>query len=52
MSTPVTLNGILYNIPNTGEVGYGTSLTNFLVAVGSGAVLPLSGGAFTLTNEW
>ena len=48
MSIPVTLNGITYSVPTTGEVGWG-SLTNYLVALSSG-VLTLSGGTFPLTS--
>ena len=51
MSQNVTLNGILYTIPNTGEVGWGNSLTSYLVALGSGGVLTLAGGNFPLTSE-
>jgi hypothetical protein len=51
MTIPVTLNGILYQIPQTGEVGWGQEVTNYLVALGSGGILSLEGGAFTLLNE-
>ena len=51
MSQNVTLNGITYTIPNTGEVGWGNSLTSYLVALGSGGVLSLAGGNFPLTSD-
>jgi hypothetical protein len=51
MSQNVTLNGITYTIPNTGEVGWGNSLTSYLVALGSGGVLTLAGGNFPLTSN-
>ena len=50
MSTPVILNGITYTIPTTGDIGWGTNTTNYLVALGNG-VLSLAGGNFTLTND-
>lgn len=49
MSIPVTLNGITYSVPTSGEVGWG-SLTNYLVALSSG-VLTLSGGNFPLLGD-
>jgi len=51
MSQNVSLNGITYTIPNTGEVGWGNSLTSYLVALGSGGVLSLAGGNFPLTSN-
>jgi hypothetical protein len=51
MSQNVVLNGITYSIPETGEVGWGTSLTSYLVALGSGGVLTLAGGNFPLQSE-
>jgi hypothetical protein len=51
MSIQVTLNGIPYNIAQTGEIGWGLDTTNYLVAIGSGAVLSLNGGSFTLTSD-
>ena len=51
MSSIVTLNGIPYIIPDTGEVGWGQEVHNYLVALGSGGVLSLEGGNFTLQNE-
>ena len=41
MSVIVTLNGIPYEIPTTGEVGWGQNTTNYLVALGSGGLLSL-----------
>ena len=51
MASIVTLNGIPYVIPDTGEVGWGQEVHNYLVALGSGGVLTLEGGNFTLLNE-
>ena len=51
MSTIVTLNGVPYIIPDTGEVGWGQQVHNYLVALGSGGVLTLDGGSFPLINE-
>jgi len=51
MSVVVTLNGIPYQIPTVGETGWGQEVTNYLVALGSGGVLTLDGGNFTLLNE-
>jgi hypothetical protein len=51
MSSIVTLNGIPYQIPDTGEVGWGQEVTNYLKAIGSGGLLQLEGGAFTLLND-
>jgi hypothetical protein len=51
MSKDVVLNGILYVIPETGEIGWGQQVTNYLVALGSGGVLSLEGGDFPLLNE-
>jgi hypothetical protein len=51
MSQNVILNGVTYSIPETGEVGWGTSLTSYLVALGSGGVLTLAGGNFPLQSE-
>ena len=48
MSTAVTLNGVSYLIPDTGEGGWGVAVTNYLVALSSG-VLQKAGGNFTLT---
>lgn len=50
MPTNVTLNGVSYAIPATGEGGWGTAVTNYLVALASG-VLQKAGGSFTLTAE-
>lgn len=49
MSTTVVLNGISYQVPATGEIGYGNSLSSYLIAIGSGGVLTLAGGDFPLT---
>jgi hypothetical protein len=46
----VTLNGVSYSIPEPGDTAWGQSLTDYLIATGSG-LLQKSGGAFTLTGE-
>lgn len=51
MSTIVVLNGIPYEIPATGDTGWGQQVSNYLIALGSGGVLTLEGGDFTLLNE-
>ena len=57
MSTIVYLNSVPYIIPDTGEVGWGQQVHNYLVALGapstnvSGGVLTLDGGPFPLNNE-
>ena len=51
MAVIVHLNGIPYTIPQTGEVGWGDSLTNYLVAIASGGVLTLEGGSFPLLAD-
>jgi len=50
MGTIVTLNGVSHTIPANGESGWGTAVTNYLVALASG-VLQKAGGAFTLTAD-
>ncbi len=50
MSIPVTLNGIVYQIPTVSETGWGQNTTAYLVAVSNG-FLSLNGGAFTLASE-
>jgi len=50
MGTIVTLNGVSHTIPANGESGWGTAVTNYLVALASG-VLQKAGGSFTLTAD-
>jgi hypothetical protein len=50
MSISVIYNGLPYSIPETGEIGYGQSTTNYLVALATGS-LTLSGGNFTLEGD-
>lgn len=50
MSLLVTLNGANYIIPETNEVGWGSNLDDYLVAIAAG-VLQKTGGSFTLTAE-
>lgn len=51
MSSIVTLNGIPYVIPATGDTGWGQEVTNYLIALGSGGVLQLQGGSFPLLSD-
>lgn len=50
MATNVTFNGVVYSIPAEGDDGWGTTLSNLFIAIGSGA-LQKTGGTFTLTAE-
>jgi hypothetical protein len=48
MSQTVTFNGVSYTIPDPGDEEWGQNLTNYFVAIPSGA-LQKTGGNFTLT---
>ena len=50
MSTNVTLNGSVYAIPANLETGWGTAVSNYLIAIAS-STLQKSGGTFTLTAD-
>lgn len=50
MSILVSFNGSTYIIPSPNEVGWGTNLDNYFVAIAAGA-LQKSGGSFTLSAE-
>lgn len=50
MSVNVTLNGSVYIIPETNEVGWGGNTTSYLVAIPAG-VLQKTGGSFSLSAE-
>lgn len=50
MATVITFNGSSYSIPAEGDSGWGTILSNYFIAIASGA-LQKTGGAFTLTAE-
>lgn len=50
MSIIVPFNGANYIIPTPNEVGWGTNLDNFFVAIGAGSLQKI-GGNFTLANE-
>ena len=50
MSTSITFNGSTYTIPAIADAKWGANVTNYLVAIASGA-LQKSGGTFTLTAE-
>lgn len=50
MSQSVTFNNATYTIPNTGDSNWGDNVTNYLVAIASGA-FQKSAGLFTLSAE-
>lgn len=50
MATSVSLNGVSYTIPATGDDGWGDQVSAYLIAIAS-ATLQKSGGAFTLTAD-
>lgn len=50
MSVNVTLNGSPFILPTTGEVGWGSNTTSYLVAIAAG-VLQKTGGSFTLSAD-
>lgn len=50
MSLIVTFNGSNYIIPQTGEVGWGSNLDSYLVAIAAGC-LQKTGGNFTLSAD-
>lgn len=50
MSSTVSFNGSTYIIPSTGEVGWGSNVSNYLIAIAAGA-LQKTGGSFTLSAE-
>lgn len=50
MATNTTLNGVVFGIPAVGDTGWGTTVSNFLLAIPSG-VLTKAGGAFALTAQ-
>lgn len=49
-SVTVTVNGSSYTIPQSGEKGWGSSVTSWIQAMSSNTLQP-SGGSFTLTSE-
>ncbi len=50
MATTVLFNGVSYSVPNTGDDGWGESLTNYFVAISTGA-LQKTGGVFSITAD-
>ena len=50
MTVSLTVNGVSFDYPQTGEDGWGTSATNWASAVTTG-MLQKAGGTFTLTAE-
>ncbi len=50
MSTNVTFNGSTYAVPALGDSGWGTVVSNYLIAISTGT-LQKTGGTFTLTAD-
>lgn len=50
MAILLTINGVGYTFPNTGDEGWGDAVTNWATAV-SNSLLQKTGGSFPLTNE-
>src|SRR4030095_3280412 len=50
MSIPLTVNGVEFEFPETGDVLWGSTVTNWAEAVTDG-MLQKAGGSFTLTAE-
>lgn len=50
MASTITFNGVTYSIPAVGDDSWGTDLSNYFIAIASGA-LQKTGGNFTLTSE-
>lgn len=50
MSSTVSFNGSTYIIPATGDTGWGSNVSNYLIAIAAGC-LQKTGGAFTLSAE-
>lgn len=50
MSILVTYNGVVFILPTTGEVGWGSNVTSYLVAIAAGS-LQKTGGNFLLSAE-
>ena len=50
MSTPLTINGVTYNYPTTGDTGWGEEATLWAAAVTAG-LFPQGGGAYPLTGQ-
>lgn len=50
MATNVTFNGTVYSVPAEGDSNWGTALSNYFIAIGTGC-LQKTGGTFTLTAE-
>jgi len=50
LAITITLNGIDYDIPQTGDVNWGAAVTNWIVAANS-SFLTTNGGTFALTSD-
>ena len=51
MSTAVTLNGVVYDVPQNGDAaGWGAETSSYLIAIAA-STLQKSGGTFTLTAD-
>lgn len=50
MAQTIVFNGLTYSIPDTGDDNWGANVTNYLIAISSGA-FQKTGGNFTLTAD-
>lgn len=50
MSLPLTVDGVTYDYPTTGDTGWGDEATLWAQAI-TGATLPKAGGSFPITGE-
>lgn len=50
MSINTTVDSVTYSVPETGERGWGTEVTNLLVALGNNSLL-IKGGSIPLTSD-
>lgn len=50
MPTPVTFNGVVYQVPVQGDLNWAPPLTRYLVALAAGAISP-AGGSYPLTAD-
>jgi len=50
LAIPVSFNGVTYQVPVTGDLSWGPSLTRYLVAIAAGAITP-AGGSYPLTAD-
>ncbi len=50
MSTNINFNGQVYAVPALGDDGWGTAVSNYLIAIATGT-FQRTGGSFTLSGE-